>query len=86
MNSSPTPWIGDYVYPNKPLIVHVKAGQTLYIPAQWYHSVAQIDSKHDEFEGTIAVNWWYDMDHNAFSCMIDLVKMMGRLLSGCPDG
>jgi jumonji domain-containing protein 7 len=29
-----TPWIKDYKnYPNKPLVVHVKAGQSLYIPA-----------------------------------------------------
>lgn len=30
----------------------------LYLPAMWYHDVAQTD-------GTISVNYWYDMDFGA---------------------
>lgn len=84
-----TPWIKEYNnYPNKPLIVHVKAGQSLYIPACCnsctlmigFHAVEQIDDKLNDFEGTIAINWWYDMDYNSFSCMMDFVKNVGRLI------
>lgn len=76
-----TPWIHGYKdYPNNPVIVHVSAGQTLYIPALWYHAVNQIDDKINNFQGTIAINWWYDMDYNSFSCMVDLVKTLGILL------
>jgi peptidyl-lysine (3S)-dioxygenase / protease len=37
-----------------PITVVVRAGQTLYIPAMWYHRVTQT-------EPTVAVNFWYDM-------------------------
>ena len=74
-----TPWLHDYNYPKKPLVVYVHAGQTLYIPALWYHAVQQVDSKIKDFQGTIAINWWYDMDYNPTSCMIDLVKSLGRI-------
>ncbi|PXF42362.1 JmjC domain-containing protein E [Gracilariopsis chorda] len=36
------------------LQVHLHAGDVLYLPALWYHRVAQ--------QGiTIAINWWYEM-------------------------
>lgn len=38
----------------QPIRVSVKAGQTLYLPALWYHHVQQS-------HGCIAVNFWYDM-------------------------
>jgi jumonji domain-containing protein 7 len=37
-----------------PTRVQVRAGELLYLPALWFHQVAQED-------GTIAVNYWYDM-------------------------
>ncbi|KAF3932518.1 hypothetical protein ABW20_dc0100885 [Dactylellina cionopaga] len=40
-----------------PIRVEVKAGEMLYLPAMWYHQVAQ---KCDEKEGVcVAVNYWY---------------------------
>ena len=36
-----------------PITVEVKPGQTLYLPAGWFHQVHQTDQ-------TIAVNYWYD--------------------------
>ena len=42
----------------KPLVVTVCAGDALYLPAQWYHSVYQDEGG----EGRVtAVNFWYDM-------------------------
>ncbi|XP_006460104.1 hypothetical protein AGABI2DRAFT_117066 [Agaricus bisporus var. bisporus H97] len=40
----------------KPLHVCLKRGETLYLPAGWWHYVQQGK------EMTIAINWWYDME------------------------
>lgn len=67
-----TPWIP--IDPNEPdfdtyprfshatcLRVAVREGETLYLPSMWYHQVEQQGGP----EGmTIAVNQWYDMQHN----------------------
>ena len=46
---------GDEAGGAHPLRVSVRAGETLYLPAGWWHAVAQ--------EGvTAAVNYWYDME------------------------
>ena len=58
----------------KPFVVTVNAGETLYLPAMWYHHVqqneapsrervfdAQKDDSDDSDEYTIAVNFWHDM-------------------------
>jgi jumonji domain-containing protein 7 len=37
-----------------PTRVEVHRGEVLYLPAMWFHQVAQTD-------GTVAVNYWYDM-------------------------
>lgn len=37
--------------------VEVKAGETLYLPAMWFHRVTQA-------EETIAINYWHDMKYN----------------------
>ena len=43
-----------------PIHVTVKAGETLYLPAGWWHHVRQ--------EGfTVAVNYWYDMEGRGMS-------------------
>ncbi|KAK6359280.1 hypothetical protein TWF696_000443 [Orbilia brochopaga] len=43
-----------------PMRVEVHAGEMLYLPALWYHQVAQ---RVDETEDVcVAVNYWYDMD------------------------
>lgn len=36
-----------------PIIVEVNEGETLYLPAAWFHEVSQVDH-------TVAVNYWYD--------------------------
>ncbi len=64
----------------RPIIVDVREGETLYLPSLWYHSVLQIDEDMDGFSGTIAVNWWYDMDYGPFSVAIDTIKHFGRTL------
>ncbi|CAE6397141.1 unnamed protein product [Rhizoctonia solani] len=43
-----------------PLRVTVKAGDALYLPAGWWHHVAQ--SGDSESGVCIAVNWWYDIE------------------------
>ncbi|KAK0230743.1 cupin-like domain-containing protein [Armillaria fumosa] len=39
-----------------PINIALKAGDTLYLPAGWWHYVQQSD------EITIALNWWYDIE------------------------
>ena len=39
-----------------PISIVVKAGQTLYLPAGWWHHVRQVGTT------TIALNWWYDIE------------------------
>lgn len=38
-----------------PIIIDVKAGKTLYLPAGWWHYVRQSGL-------SIALNWWYDIE------------------------
>ena len=57
----------------KPFVVTVNAGETLYLPAMWYHHVQQneapsrergFDAQEDDYDSdeyTIAVNFWHDM-------------------------
>jgi jumonji domain-containing protein 7 len=53
------------------LHVEVKAGETLYLPALWYHQVSQT-------EFTIAVNVWHDM---AFDCKWVYFQLLRDLMS-----
>ena len=53
------------------LQVEVKAGETLYLPALWYHQVSQT-------EFTIAVNVWHDM---AFDCKWVYFQLLRDLMS-----
>lgn len=39
----------------RPINITVQAGETLYLPAGWWHYVRQAGL-------TIALNWWYDME------------------------
>ena len=45
--------------PCKPLVVTLCPGEVLYLPALWFHSVAQVP---DNNGLCIAVNYWYNMD------------------------
>jgi jumonji domain-containing protein 7 len=37
------------------MIIEVKAGETLYLPAGWWHHVRQSGL-------SVALNWWYDVE------------------------
>ena len=64
----------------RPIIVNLEPGETLYLPALWYHSVLQTNEVCDGFSGTVAVNWWYDMDYGSQYVLVDLIKKFGRVL------
>ena len=42
-----------------PIVVVVKAGEALYLPAMWYHHVEQ--RRDESGQPAVAVNYWYDM-------------------------
>ena len=44
-----------------PIHVTVEAGNTLYLPAGWWHHVRQSG------QTVIALNWWYDMEMSGMS-------------------
>jgi len=45
----------------QPITVQVRSGETLYLPAGWFHQVRQGGS--DGKKGVcVAVNWWYDLE------------------------
>ena len=60
---------------SEPMIVEVNPGETLYLPAGWFHQVHQEDN-------TIAVNYWYDrkclrigkISQNIFSNDFSIIK------------
>jgi len=53
-----------------PIQITVAAGESLYLPAGWWHYVRQSDI-------TIAVNYWYDMESRG-SSWIWLNLLRGR--------
>jgi jumonji domain-containing protein 7 len=71
-SSIPNPNLLDTLPPEAhPIHISLKAGETLYLPAGWWHHVRQ-GREEDEIGGergeqikeekTIAVNWWYDFE------------------------
>jgi jumonji domain-containing protein 7 len=56
------------------LTVTVRAGEVLYLPAQWYHAVQQ----HGDCDGgagvVIAVNYWWDMQFGPTSALNEFVE------------
>ena len=44
-----------------PIQIEVEAGDTLYLPAGWWHHVRQFGPT------VIALNWWYDMEMGGMS-------------------
>lgn len=57
-----------------PVVVTVRAGETLYLPSYWFHHVRQSHA-------TIAVNYWYDIDYGPayglFKMFDELAKARG---------
>eukprot|EP01062_Namystynia_karyoxenos_P015893 TRINITY_DN1580_c1_g1_i1.p1 TRINITY_DN1580_c1_g1~~TRINITY_DN1580_c1_g1_i1.p1 ORF type:complete len:427 (+),score=70.89 TRINITY_DN1580_c1_g1_i1:76-1281(+) len=72
----------------RPLQVAVAAGETLYIPAQWLHRVAQRGHPADGL--TAAVNYWFDMRWGALQWHQDAIRRLSRVASSDaaagPDG
>ena len=46
--------------PVVPIVVEVRAGECLFLPAMWYHHVTQ--ARDESGTPAIAVNYWYDMN------------------------
>ncbi|TFY66944.1 hypothetical protein EVG20_g4140 [Dentipellis fragilis] len=44
-----------------PITISVHAGESLYLPAGWWHHVSQ------SRETTVALNWWYDIESQGMS-------------------
>ncbi|KAG7096955.1 hypothetical protein E1B28_004352 [Marasmius oreades] len=59
-----------------PIYITVKMGDTLYLPAGWWHHVRQSGI-------TIALNWWYDMEMRGMNWVI---LSFLRTIQDVPDG
>lgn len=57
-----------------PIHITVRAGESLYIPAGWWHYVQQSN------ETTVALNWWYDIEMQGMSwVMLSFLRGAGHL-------
>ena len=56
-----------------PVHIEVKAGETLFLPALWYHRVGSKDGL------TIAVNYWYEMTFGPVYTAYQLARRMSGL-------
>ena len=52
-----------------PLVVEVRAGECLYLPAQWFHRVEQVGV-------TVAVNWWRDMSFGPQYVLLQFLRTL----------
>lgn len=60
-----------------PMHIALGPGDTLYLPAGWWHHVRQSD------EITIALNWWYDMEMRGMSwVLLSFLRGIGDVPSG----
>lgn len=60
-----------------PIHVALGPGDTLYLPAGWWHHVRQSE------ETTIALNWWYDMEMRGMSwVLLNFLRGPGDVASG----
>jgi len=55
-----------------PVVVTVRAGETLYLPSYWFHHVTQSHS-------TIAINYWYDIDYGPAYGLFKMYDELARL-------
>ncbi|KAF7728447.1 JmjC domain-containing protein 7 [Apophysomyces ossiformis] len=89
-SGSHTPWIPvDPLHPDlerfprfkhaHPIIVTVKEGDMLYLPALWFHQVLQQGEN-----GVIAINYWYDMDYS--NTIFPSMGLFRGLVAGVMDG
>lgn len=61
-----------------PIQIEVEAGDTLYLPAGWWHHVRQFGTT------VIALNWWYDMEMGGMTWVM-LSFLRGIHLEGNDD-
>ena len=60
MSEEEIPWLDPDSSDRQPITVTLHEGECLYLPALWFHEVAQ----EPDNEGlVIAVNYWYDLDY-----------------------
>ncbi|WVQ85080.1 hypothetical protein IAT38_007244 [Cryptococcus sp. DSM 104549] len=59
----PIPWVSSTDFPPRvePVVVTLKEGQTLYLPANWWHRVEQEEG---DAGIVVAVNYWYTSEIN----------------------
>ncbi|KXS20226.1 Clavaminate synthase-like protein [Gonapodya prolifera JEL478] len=69
--------------------VEVQEGELLYLPATWYHHVAQTPPVHPtsthpqtDLRACIAVNYWYDMAYEFRYAYFGLVRQLAGLVDG----
>ena len=60
-----------------PITIDIHAGDTLYLPAGWWHYVRQQDT-------TIAINWWYDFEPRGMNWV--WLNFLRGGLEEVPDG
>jgi peptidyl-lysine (3S)-dioxygenase / protease len=60
-----------------PITISIEAGETLYLPAGWWHHVRQSE------ETTIALNWWYDIEPRGMTWVwLNLLRSTQNVLPG----
>lgn len=63
-----------------PITISLQEGETLYLPAGWWHHVRQSD------EITVALNWWYDVEgRGATWVWLNLLRGIGNVPLGNGD-
>ncbi|KAF7976269.1 hypothetical protein HWV62_7156 [Athelia sp. TMB] len=67
-----------------PIYITLHAGETLYLPAGWWHHVRQGGEGGDDSDAdnqildedrTIAVNWWYDMEGILYTDLFSTARL-----------
>ncbi|GAA5970605.1 hypothetical protein JCM21900_004800 [Sporobolomyces salmonicolor] len=75
----------------RPMTVTLEAGDVLYLPALWYHHVAQVpgwgprragaaEGEGQGVQAAIAVNWWTDMKYEGVG--YSMARLVRRLVLG----
>lgn len=60
-----------------PIQVILHPGETLYLPAGWWHHVRQSE------DTTIALNWWYDVEMRGMSwVLLNFLRSDGKVPPG----
>ncbi|KNE67227.1 hypothetical protein AMAG_12298 [Allomyces macrogynus ATCC 38327] len=83
LDGTKVPWIVDIDERASCMVAEVHAGDVLYLPALWFHSVEQYQNPtRDVNPYVVAVNWWYDMEYGGMYAHMNLVRELGMLLQG----